>query len=320
VKLATLWHRGEARLAAPGKGAFVDLNRAYAAMLRQTGASDPVRQASYELPSSLVSLIGLGDAGLAAARRAADYALGLDSDVADDGLFIGEGAAFCPVIPDAPRFLCVGRNYLKHAEEAGKTKNDVPILFVRFPSSLIGHRQPMIRPQASVCLDWEVELAFVIGRHCRHVKRADAMDVVAGYSVFNDGSVRDFQSRGVQWTAGKNFYQTGPFGPFYTTRDEIADPHDLQLTTHVNGIEVQNSNTAHMIYNIGELIEHITTWTPLQPGDVVVTGTPEGVGMARNPPWYLKAGDTVRVEVEKLGVLENPVVDEVPAADQRAAA
>jgi 2-keto-4-pentenoate hydratase/2-oxohepta-3-ene-1,7-dioic acid hydratase in catechol pathway len=213
-------------------------------------------------------------------------------------------------VPNPGKIICIGKNYKEHAHETGSDIPTTPILFVRFAASLIAHGKPIIRPKVSDRLDWEGELAVVIGRRCRHVDPAQALDVVAGYSLFNDVTVRDYQKRGEQWTAGKNFEGTGPFGPYLVLRDEVPNPQHLELQTLVNGEVVQQANTSLMIFDIATQIAHITEFTWLEPGDVIMTGTPGGVGNARTPQWFLKPGDRVRVEISGVGALENPVVDE----------
>jgi 2-keto-4-pentenoate hydratase/2-oxohepta-3-ene-1,7-dioic acid hydratase in catechol pathway len=217
---------------------------------------------------------------------------------------------FRPVIPDPNKIICVGLNYKAHREETGRAPTDHPALFVRFADTQTGHRQPMIVPAASDKLDYEGELAVIIGKGGRHVPAKDALSIVAGYGIFNDGSVRDFQNHTIQWTAGKNFPRTGGFGPWMVTADELGDPTELELTTRLNGQVMQNTTTDLMIFDIPTLIEYITTFTELRPGDVISTGTPGGVGFKRNPPVFMKPGDTVEVEITKIGTLVNPLVAE----------
>jgi 2-keto-4-pentenoate hydratase/2-oxohepta-3-ene-1,7-dioic acid hydratase in catechol pathway len=216
-----------------------------------------------------------------------------------------------PVIPDAAaKILCVGVNYLPHIAEMGRERPDYPVIFARFADSLVGHGRPMIRPEASAQYDYEGELAVVIGRRARRVARRDALDYVAGYSCFNDGSVRDFQRHGLQWTPGKNFHHSGAFGPWLVTSDEQRDPRNFHLTTRLNGEVVQDESVGELCFDVPRLIEYCSTWAQLEPGDVIVTGTPGGVGAGRTPPLWLKAGDIVEVDISGIGVLRNPVADE----------
>lgn len=218
---------------------------------------------------------------------------------------------YLPVIPDpAAKFLCVGVNYMPHIREMGRERPDYPVIFVRFADSLVGHGEPMRRPHVSEQFDFEGELAVVIGRTARHVSRADALDYVAGYSCFNDGSIRDYQMRGMQWTAGKNFRHSGAFGPWLLTTDECPDPSALHLQTRLNGEVMQSEATAELCFDIPALIENITVWAQLEPGDVIVSGTPGGVGAGRDPKLWMKDGDSVEVEIDGIGVLANPIVDD----------
>ncbi|HEU4539421.1 MAG TPA: fumarylacetoacetate hydrolase family protein [Polyangiaceae bacterium] len=223
------------------------------------------------------------------------------------------GLALCPVVPDPEKIICVGVNYAEHRAEMGRGENHPhPVIFARFANSQVGHGRPLVRPRASTQLDYEGELAVVIGRRGRHVPRAEALAHVAGYACYNDASVRDWQRHTHQFTPGKNFVGSGAFGPWLAGADEIADPAGLALATRVNGLEVQRASTADMIFDVPALIAYCSTFTELAPGDVLVTGTPGGVGSKRNPPLFLKAGDVVEVEIERVGLLRNPVVDEAP--------
>ena len=215
-----------------------------------------------------------------------------------------------PVIPDPEKIVCVGLNYKSHIEETGRSDSDYPVLFTRWADTQVGHGAPMIRPVNSTDYDYEGELAVVIGSQARHVSEADALGHIAGYSCYNDGSMRDWQRHTHQYTPGKNFAGTGAFGPWMVTADEIPDPSTLHLKTRLNGQEVQNSKTELLIFTVPFLIEYISGFTTLAPGDVIVTGTPGGVGFKRNPPLYMKDGDTVEVDIDAIGVLSNPIRDE----------
>ncbi len=239
--------------------------------------------------------------GLEAAAAAAD---GESPDQSLDGI------TYRPVIENPDKIICVGLNYKAHREETGRAPTDNPALFIRFADTQAGHNQPMIKPRASDMFDYEGELAVIIGKGGRHVKAADYASVIAGYSIYNDGSVRDFQSHTIQWTAGKNFPKTGGFGPWMVTADELGDPAQLELTTRLNGEVLQNTTTDLMIFDIPTLIEYITSFTELRAGDVISTGTPGGVGQRRDPQVFMKGGDTVEVEISKIGTLVNPIVDE----------
>ena len=224
---------------------------------------------------------------------------------------------FLPPVADACKLLCIGINYVPHMKEMGRERPEYPVVFVRFADSIVGHGQPMIRPSDSVQFDYEGELAVVIGRRARRVTRAAALDYAAGYACFNDGSVRDYQRHSQQFTPGKNFHASGSFGPWLVTADEVPDPRKLRLTTRLNGEVVQDESVGELCFDVAQLIEYCSKWAELTPGDVIVTGTPGGVGAGRKPPLWMKAGDTVEVEISKLGVLRNPIADETPASGSK---
>ncbi len=215
-----------------------------------------------------------------------------------------------PPIPDPEKILCVGLNYTSHIKEGGREPPEKPIIFVRFPNSQVGAGQPLIAPKASDNFDYEGELAVVIGKTCRHVAKSDWQSVIAGYSCYNDGSIRDWQRHSGQFTPGKNFYQSGAFGPYLVTPDEIADIRESTLMCRVNGEERQRAPISDLCFDIPTLIEYCSTFTQLEPGDVIVTGTTGGVGAYFKPPKWLKPGDTVEVEVTGVGLLRNPVIAE----------
>lgn len=214
-----------------------------------------------------------------------------------------------PPIPDPDKFICLGLNYRDHAAETGMDAPPAPILFSKFRNSLTGARDPILLPAAaSDKVDYEVELGVVIGARAKHVPESEALGVVAGYTVINDVSARDLQTQTSQWLAGKALDTFAPCGPALVTADEIADPQRLQLTTRVNGTVLQDESTAEMIFGVAETIAFLSSLMTLEPGDLIATGTPAGVGFARRPPVYLKDGDIVEVEIESIGALRNPVV------------
>ncbi|MBL0374239.1 fumarylacetoacetate hydrolase family protein [Rhizobium sp. KVB221] len=217
-----------------------------------------------------------------------------------------------PPIARPPKIICVARNYAEHAKEAGLEISPIPIMFARFANTFVADGDPVLVPTVSDNLDWEGELAVIIGKSTngKRIGKAEAMDYVYGYSIFNDVTVRDYQFRITQYTAGKNFRASGPFGPVIVTADEIADPHKLDIKTTLNGQVMQFANTETMIYDIPTILENIAEFIDLEPGDVIPTGTPAGVGFKRKPPIFLKDGDTISVEIPGIGVLTNPVVNE----------
>lgn len=260
-------------------------------------------------------LWGLDDGGDGKLERA----IGGGSDrLKDLGAALHKGYA---IDPEAVRFLpplspgkiiCVGLNYADHTAESSIQQPDYPTLFGRFASSLIGHGAPIVRPTVSEALDFEGELVAVIGRGGRHIPQSSALDHVAGYSIFNDGTIRDYQFRTPQWTIGKNFDGTGAFGPAFVTADELpSGASSLKLETRLNGTVMQKASTSDLIFDVATLVALISVGITLLPGDIIVTGTPSGVGAARKPPVYMKPGDVCEIEIEGLGVLRNPIVQEV---------
>jgi 2-keto-4-pentenoate hydratase/2-oxohepta-3-ene-1,7-dioic acid hydratase in catechol pathway len=252
-------------------------------------------------PGPLVNLLLGGADALAEAHRVLTAAPVLDPGT----------VTFRPPLARPPKILCVGANYLDHIAEMGHTKPDYPTVFARFAHTLVGHRQPLVRPQASTHFDYEGELAVIIGRRGRHVPRDRALEVVAGYSVFNDATLRDYQRKTPQWTLGKNFDSTGGFGPWLVTADALPPgAAGLKLETRLNGRTVQSSSTGEIVFDVPTLIATLSEVLTLEPGDVIITGTPAGVGAARTPPLWMKAGDLCEITIEGIGTLANPVVDE----------
>ena len=216
------------------------------------------------------------------------------------------------VLIDQPgKIVCMGLNYADHAKEGGNARPEYPSFFMRGPSSLTAHLAPIIRPSVSDKLDYEAELAFIVGKKARNLSKENALDCVAGYSIFNDGSLRDYQRKTSQWTIGKNFDQTGAFGPWLVTPDELpSGAHGLQIQSRLNGNLMQNANTKDFLWGVAETIQLITECMTLEPGDVVITGTPAGVGYARTPPVFMKPGDVCEIEIEGIGVLRNTIQDQ----------
>ena len=248
--------------------------------------------------ADLKSLLEAGALGEArrAASRAPDFALA--------------ELTLLPVIPNPGKIWCVGLNYGDHVQETGRQVTEQPVFFLRVADSQVGHGVAIPRPPESIKLDYEGEIAVVIGKSGRRIAEADAWDHIAGYACYNDGSVRDWQMHSQQWCPGKNFWRTGAFGPWMVTTDEVPAGTVMTLVTRLNGTEVQRATTAMMIHSIPRQIAYASTVAPLAPGDVIVTGTPGGIGAKRTPPLWMKAGDVVEVEVDRIGVLRNPIVDE----------
>jgi 2-keto-4-pentenoate hydratase/2-oxohepta-3-ene-1,7-dioic acid hydratase in catechol pathway len=241
------------------------------------------------------------------AAIAADALTQLAADVGNDRIPLSD-IRYLPTIPNPDKVLCVGLNYRAHQEETGRGGEGVPTIFTRFAASQMGHLEPMVRPRESATLDYEGEIAMIIGRPGRRIARADALSHVAGFSIYNDGSVREYQRQTSQFTPGKNFSATGGFGPWMMTLDEIGDLDDMEITTRLNGEVMQNARASLLVHGFAELIEFCSTFTELVPGDVIVTGTPGGVGAARTPPVFMDDGDSIEIEVKPIGRLVNPVI------------
>jgi 2-keto-4-pentenoate hydratase/2-oxohepta-3-ene-1,7-dioic acid hydratase in catechol pathway len=280
MRLVSFRHAGTPKFGAAVDGGIIDLSE-------RTGARWPSLRAA-------IAAKGLDELVAAAKDAKAD----LPFDEVD----------LLPVIPDPDKILCIGLNYASHVGEVGRQVPAQPSVFSRLHNTLVAHGGDIARPRASIDFDFEGELAIVIGERCRHVSRASALSVIAGYTCFLDGSVRDFQKHSV--TAGKNFPATGPLGPWMVTTDVITDPQRLELTTRLNDTVVQHDTTDHMIFDVATIIEYLSTVTWLEPGDIIATGTPDGVGTGRKPPLWMKPGDKVDVEISGIGTLSVNVVDE----------
>lgn len=232
----------------------------------------------------------------------------------EDALVPVAGMTLLPPIPRPPKIPAIGLNYRSHAEEFNIAIPDYPIVFARWPTSLVGHGQPLIRPAASDQFDYEAELAIVIGIGGRHIPREEALDHVVGYSAFNDGSLRDYQFKASQWAMGKNFDASGSFGPDIVTADELPPgAAGLRIQCRLNGETVQDGNTDDLIFNVAVLVSELSDVMTLEPGDVIPTGTPPGVGFVRKPPLFMKPGDLCEVEIDGIGILSNTVAGEEPA-------
>jgi 2-keto-4-pentenoate hydratase/2-oxohepta-3-ene-1,7-dioic acid hydratase in catechol pathway len=259
--------------------------------------------AAPELPRNLKDLIctpgGLAAANAAALKAPASTVQTMAS------------VTMLPLIPNPGKIVCMGLNYADHAKEGGNARPEYPSFFLRGNSSMVGHNQAIVRPKASTQLDYEAELAVIIGKQARHLSAENALDCIAGYSCFNDGSIRNYQRKSSQWTIGKNFDATGPFGPCLVTPDELPPgAAGLRIQSRLNGKVMQDANTDVFLWNVVEALRIITECMTLEPGDVIITGTPAGVGYARTPPVWMAPGDICEIEVEGVGILSNPIVDE----------
>ncbi len=260
-----------------------------------------LQQADATLPGSVLGILEAGPDALARASAAADSA--------SESLDAATVKLAAP-IPNPGKILCIGLNYADHAAESGQPLPDYPIVFSKYSNTVIGSGDAIILPKVTDQVDYEAELGFVIGRRGRHISEADALDYVAGYMPINDVSARDYQERVSQWTMGKSFDTFAPMGPALVTADEVGDPHNLAIRLWIGNEVLQDSNTSQLIFSVPKLVADISEVLTLEPGDIVSTGTPPGVGGARTPPRWLRAGETCHIEIEKLGVLSNPIVAE----------
>jgi acylpyruvate hydrolase len=282
--------------------AFLSAHRRGLAAVAEGGDARGLAEGDTGFPGHLEALIAAGPGALRAAH-----------DRLRQGEAVDEAAVkVLPPLSRPGKIICVGLNYADHSAESGFKQPDYPTLFGRFTTSMIGHGQSMIRPSVSQQLDYEGEVVVVVGRGGRHIARAAALSHVAGYTICNEGSVRDYQFKAPQWTMGKNFDGTGAFGPVFVTADELPPGcKGLRLQTRLNGEVVQDASTDDMVFDVEALVSIISEAITLEPGDLIVTGTPAGVGLARKPPLWMKPGDICEVEVERLGILRNPIADEV---------
>jgi 2-keto-4-pentenoate hydratase/2-oxohepta-3-ene-1,7-dioic acid hydratase in catechol pathway len=260
-------------------------------------------QMAPDLPTDLKALIAM-PTGLALAHAAGTNAPSAQHRPLDS-------VQFLPLLTHPGKIVCMGLNYADHAKEGGNARPDYPSFFLRGNTSTVGHQQAILRPKVSDKLDYEAELAVVIGQRARHLTAANALECVAGYSCFNDASLRDYQRKSSQWTIGKNFDGTGPFGPCLVTPDELPPgAAGLRIQSRLNGKVMQDANTSDFLWNVVESLVLITECMTLEPGDVIITGTPAGVGYARTPPVWMQPGDVCEIEIEGIGILSNPIADE----------
>lgn len=248
-----------------------------------------------------------GTQGLVSLLTSPEVIAGLD--LADYPVIDVQTAVWLPPVPKPDKIFCVGLNYGNHAAEVLRDVGEHPTLFTRFPSSFVGHGQPLVRPAVSHTLDWEGEIVVVVGRGGRNIPARHASDHIAGYSAMGENSIREWQLHSRQATAGKNFDQSGSWGPWILTADEIPDPTALEVVTELNGSQVQHGTLSDLVFDIGEVVAYISTIAELAPGDVIATGTPSGIGHRQNPPRYLAPGDTLTIRIPGLLELHNPIVD-----------
>jgi acylpyruvate hydrolase len=311
MRLVAFSRRGQVALGALFREGVVDLERAYRAALLHHGDLDELAVAERRVPSDLQELLHGGTESLAAARRTLSYLAGGDLEGHGDDVFHSlADVDFLPPVRRPGKVVCVGLNYHSHLAEIGEPVPEYPILFTKPASALVGHRQSIVLPRISEQVDYEGELAVVIGRRGKYISEKEALSYVAGYTCANDVSAHDIEFRTSQWTSGKMLDTFCPLGPALVTRDVVRDPGSLRIQTILNGETVQDACTSDMIFPVHFLISYISSLATLEPGDVILTGTPAGIGCNQNPQVFLQAGDRVSVQIEGLGTLSNPVVAE----------
>lgn len=314
MQLVTFIANGRRRIGAHVDGKVVDLQAALAMRLLLGGEGRPFELARALIPDDMRAFIERGEPGLAQAKSALAYALeggGQPSDPSEPKLVygLGEVGVYAPIL-NPEKIIAIGLNYLDHARESGMEPPKKPLFFSKYPSAIVGPGAPVVLPppEISTQVDYEIELAVIIGKAAKNVSEEEAMEHVFGYTILNDISARDLQFEDGQWVKGKALDTFAPMGPWIVTKDEIPDPHGLRLAMSLNGEIVQDSSTSNLIFKVPQLIAYLSSLFTLKPGDVISTGTPFGVGMARNPKRFLKPGDTMVAEIERIGALENPVV------------
>lgn len=312
MRIATVSIDGEKRIAAVENERYIDLNVACRLLLESQGKVRAEKIAETYVPANMVEFLQGGDESMALAQESIAFVKNTDfpADVNKKLYYDGAEVKLEAPVQNPGKIICVGLNYREHILEMGREIPKIPVIFAKFNNTLVAPGDPILKPKLSDSLDHEAEFAFVIGKKGRHISEDEAMDYVAGYTIANDVSVRDFQKRTNEWLQGKTFDATLPMGPHLVTKESLPKPDNCEVVLTLNGEERQRSNTSNLVFTIPFLVSFLSGIMTLEAGDVILTGTPGGVAMARNPQSWMKHGDTVRVEIEGLGALENPVVNE----------
>ncbi|WMJ20352.1 fumarylacetoacetate hydrolase family protein [Geobacillus kaustophilus] len=305
MRLVTFTHSGLSRIGVIEGEKVIDLHASFKTKLQYEGKIRAAQIAEAYVPSDMVGFLQGGEESMNYAKQAVEFALSHDSDV--PLVFEREEVKLNAPVPNPGKMICVGHNYREHILEMGREIPPYPVVFAKFANTVIGPEDDIPFYPISEQLDYEAEFAFVIGKRARNVSQAEALEYVAGYTIVNDVTYRDLQRRTLQWLQGKTVDGSAPMGPWLVTSDELTDPSGLDIALFVNSEERQHSNTANLVFTVPYLVEFLSGLMTLEPGDVILTGTPGGVGVARNPQVFLKDGDVVRIEVDKIGVLENRV-------------
>ncbi|WP_019636441.1 fumarylacetoacetate hydrolase family protein [Paenibacillus fonticola] len=307
MKLVSYSTAGAVRIGCINGEQVVDLNYACLAQLEADGAIRAKQIAEAFVPANMVEFLQGGTESMELAKRAVDYALNHVDTIPYPVIHNTEDVKIEAPVLNPSKIICVGHNYREHILEMKRELPEFPVIFAKYPNTIIGPQDDIPYFSISEQLDYEAEFVFVVGKRARNVSQADALDYVAGYTIANDVTYRDIQRRTIQWMQGKAVDGSAPMGPWMVTSDELQDPSGLEVVLTVNGEERQRSNTANLVFTVQRLVEFLSGLMTLEPGDVILTGTPGGVGFARDPQVFLKDGDVVRIEIDKIGALENKV-------------
>jgi acylpyruvate hydrolase len=308
MRLVTFTHQGQYRIGCMKDEKVIDLNYAYEAMLEEEGKLRAKQIAEAYVPADMVAFLEGGDESMALAQKAVEFVESQSKQINGKAITHNrvELRLEAPVLKPN-KLLCVGLNYRDHILEMGRNLPEIPVIFAKFNNTVIGPEDDIPHFPITEQLDYEAEFSCVIGKRAKNVKQEDALEYVAGYTIVNDVTARDLQRRTIQWLQGKTVDGSAPMGPWLVTKDEVPNPEDLDVVLKVNGEERQHSNTKELVFNVKKLVEFLSSIATLEPGDVICTGTPGGVGFARNPKVFLKDGDVVSIEIENIGILENKV-------------
>lgn len=307
MKLVSYSIAGVTRIGSIQDEKVVDLHYAYLAMLEAEGVIRAKQIAEAFVPSNMVEFLQGGKKSMEIAKEAVDFALRNTDSIPYHVIHNFDAVKLEAPVLNPSKIICVGHNYREHILEMKRELPEFPVIFAKYPNTIIGPQDDIPFYPISEQLDYEAEFAFVIGKRAKNVSQAQALEYIAGYTIANDITYRDIQRRTIQWLQGKAIDGSAPMGPWLVTTDDLDDPSGLEIALYVNGEERQRSNTANLVFTVPRLVEFLSKLMTLEPGDIVLTGTPGGVGVARNPQTFLKDGDVVRIEIDKIGTLENKV-------------
>lgn len=320
MKLVTFTHKGDTRIGALEDEKVIDLNAAFFDSLQYKGEVRADKITEAYIPRDMVGFLEGGQASLDYAKEAVEFALNNSEDA--EYVFSADDVRLEAPVQQPKKIICVGHNYREHILEMGREIPPHPLVFAKFANAIVGPEDDIPFYPISEQLDYEAEFTFVVGKRAKNVSEEDALDYVAGYTICNDVTYRDIQRRTLQWLQGKSVDGSAPMGPWLVTADELKDPSGLDIALYVNGEERQRSNTENLVFSVQKLVEFLSNLMTLEPGDVIMTGTPGGVGVAMEPQGFLKDGDVVRIEVDQVGVLENKVAkvsDEIDTDSRKSA-